>query len=66
MVRYQSGQMDQAVNLTAQAFEGSNPSLTTNLTDLLHNFNDINELCDIEVLDFNKKPLELVPALLSY
>ena len=29
-MRYQSGQMDQTVNLTAQAFEGSNPSLTTN------------------------------------
>ena len=28
-VRYQSGQMDQTVNLAAQAFEGSNPSLTT-------------------------------------
>ncbi len=41
--------------------DGSEPVLTTNLTDLLHNFSDINELCDIEVLDFNKKPLELVP-----
>ena len=57
--------MDQTVNLTAHAFEGSNPSLTTNLTDLLHNFNDINELCDIEVLDFNKKLLELVPVELT-
>ncbi len=28
-VRYQSGQMDQTVNLAAQAFDGSNPSLTT-------------------------------------
>ena len=62
MVRYQSGQMDQTVNLTAQAFGGSNPPLTTNLTDLLHNFYDINELCDIEVLDFNKKPLQLIPV----
>ena len=41
---------------------GSWRTLTTNLTDLLHNFNDINELCDIEVLDFNKKPLQLVPV----
>jgi len=40
----------------------SKPTLTTNLTDLLHNFNDINELCDIEILDFNRKPLELVPV----
>lgn len=31
MVRYQSGQMDQTVNLTAHAFEGSNPSLTTSI-----------------------------------
>jgi len=31
----------------------------------LHNFNDINELCDIEVLDFNKKLLELVPVELT-
>ena len=30
VVRYQSGQMDQTVNLTAQAFGGSNPPLTTN------------------------------------
>ena len=27
-VRYSSGQRDQTVNLTANAFEGSNPSLT--------------------------------------
>ena len=39
MVRYQSGQMDQAVNLTAQAFEGSNPSLTTsNINSALLSF----------------------------
>ena len=30
LVRYHSGQMDQTVNLAAQAFDGSNPSLTTN------------------------------------
>ena len=30
MVRCQSGQMDQTVNLAARAYEGSNPSLTTN------------------------------------
>jgi len=40
---------------------GSRRTLTTNLTDIVHNFRDINELCDVEILDFNKKPLMLVP-----
>jgi hypothetical protein len=31
LVRFLSGQKDQTVNLTAQAFEGSNPSLTMRL-----------------------------------
>ncbi len=55
--------MDQTVNLTAQAFEGSNPSLTTNRPyescnskeqNGLHDLYVSNELYDVEVLDLKK------------
>ena len=38
MERYPSGQRDQTVNLAAHAFEGSNPSLSTILLDMLEAF----------------------------
>ena len=47
--------MDQAVNLTAQAFEGSNPSLTTIRNSHYSNDSVLKELCEIEVLDLSKR-----------
>ncbi len=73
MVRYQSGQMDQTVNLTAQAFEGSNPSLTTNRpyescnsieNKALHDPYVSNELYDVEVLDLKKLRRGIVESVL--
>ena len=54
MGRYPSGQRGQTVNLLHLCFRGSNPLLPMNLTEEFRNSSIINEICDLEVLEFRR------------